>query len=184
MGLINVNALSGAISMNKNLGYYLFAIGVFVLLKFWFGTFENDKLTFLLKPTNAIIELVTGTSAEYSSESGFYYHNFNFVIDKSCSGYNFLLLCFLMLYFQIIRYVKRHKYKFLLSFGCFALAYVLTILINSSRILISVVFQNASFAALNIDPGIIHESIGVVTYLSFLLITYVVIEKILNKKYA
>jgi hypothetical protein len=54
LGLINVNALSGAISMNKNLGYYLFAIGVFVLLKFWFGTFENDKLTFLLKPTNAM----------------------------------------------------------------------------------------------------------------------------------
>ncbi len=170
--------------MNKNTPYYLIAIGLFVLLKFWIGTFENDKLIFLLKPTDKIFELVTGTHSEYNSESGFYYGKFNIVIDKSCSGYNFLLLCFVMLYFQIIKYAKQFKFKLLLLFGSLSIAYVLTILINSSRIIISVVFQNAKFDFLNLEPHIIHESIGVITYLSFLLITYFLTEKILNKKYA
>lgn len=171
-------------SMNKNTPYYLVAIAIFTLLKFWLGTFDNDKLVFLLKPTDKIFELATGVKSYYTTENGYYYDKFNIVIDKSCSGYNFLLLCFIMLYFQVIKYTEKAKYKLLLLPIGLSIAYVLTIFINSSRILISVVIQQATVDFLNFDPGIIHEAIGVVTYLSFLLITYLITEKILNKKYA
>ncbi len=170
--------------MTKNTPYYLIAIGLFVLLKFWIGTFDNDQLQFLLKPTDKVFGLVTGTHSDYNSESGYFYDKFNILIDKSCSGYNFLLLCFVMLYFQVIRFTKQIRFKLLLLPISLGFAYTLTILINSSRILISAVLQNAKFNFLTFEPHIIHESIGVVTYLSFLLITYFLTDKILNKKYA
>jgi exosortase K len=170
--------------MNKNIPYYLIAIGLFVLLKFWIGTFDNNQLIFLLIPTDKIFELVTGTQSEYNSEIGFFYDKLNIVIDKSCSGYNFLLLCFVMLYFQLVKYAKQFKFKLVLLFGSLSIAYFLTILINSSRIIISVVFQNVKFDFWDFEPHILHESIGVLTYLSFLLITYYSTEKILNKRYA
>lgn len=170
--------------MNKNIPYYLIAIGLFVLLKFWIGTFDNDQLQFLLRPTDMIFGLLTGSHSVYSSESGFFYEKFNILIDKSCSGYNFLLLCFIMLYFQIIKYEKQLKYKFLLLFVSLFIAYILTLLINSSRIIISVFIQNGKFDLFNFEPHIIHESIGVLTYLIFLVITYFLTNKILEKKYA
>lgn len=170
--------------MNKNTPYYLIAIGLFILLKFWMGTFDNDQLQFLLKPTDKVFGLVTGTHSDYSSDNGFFYYKFNILIDKSCSGYNFLLLCFVMLYFQIIRFANQPGFKLLLLVSCLGIAYILTILINSSRIIISVVQQNAKVDFLTLEPHIIHESIGVVTYLLFLLITYFLTDKILNKKYA
>jgi len=170
--------------MNKNTLYYLIAIGLFVLLKFWIGTFDNDQLQFLLKLTDKVFGLVTGIHSDYNSESGYFYDKFNILIDKSCSGYNFLLLCFVMLYFQVIRFSKQTRFKLLLLPVSLGFAYTLTILINSSRILISAVLQNAKFDFLTFEPHIIHESIGVVTYLSFLLITYFLTDKILYKKYA
>ncbi len=170
--------------MNKNTLYYLIAIGLFILLKIWIGTFDNDQLQFLLKPTDKVFGLVTGTISDYNSESGYFYDKLNVVIDNSCSGYNFLLLCFVMLYFQVVRFAKQIKFKLLLLPASLCFAYILTIFINSSRIIISVVIQNAKFDFLTLEPHIIHESIGVVTYLSFLLITYFLTDRILNKKYA
>lgn len=89
-----------------------------------------------------------------------------------------------MLYFQVIRFVKQIKFKLLLLPISLSITYILTILINSSRIIISIVLQNSKLYILNFKPHIIHEAIGVVTYLSFLLITYFLTEKILNKNYA
>lgn len=170
--------------MNKNITYHLIALGIFVLLKFWMGTFNNDQLTFLLKPTKYVFELVTGSQSVYSAESGYFYNAFNIVIDKSCSGYNFLLLCFVMLYFQMLKYAKQQKIKLLLLIASFIGAYLLTILINSSRIIISVLLQDSPIESVGVEPHIIHESIGVVTYLSFLLITYFLTDNLLKKKYA
>ena len=91
--------------MNKNTLYYLIAIGLFVLLKFWIGTFDNDQLQFLLKLTDKVFGLVTGIHSDYNSESGYFYDKFNILIDKSCSGYNFRITSYNVCYTKLLRYL-------------------------------------------------------------------------------
>jgi exosortase K len=172
------------ISLNKNIPYYFLVIGIFVLLKFWMGTFENEALAFLLRPTNEIIELLTGSHSVYEPELGYFYNDFNVVVDKSCSGYNFLLLCFVMTFIQVLRYLRRSIHKVLLLFTASAFAYVFTVLVNSARIVVTLFFQDLLVDLLNLSQNVVHESLGVITYLTFLLTIYLLIEKVLNNKYA
>ena len=169
---------------NANIFFYLGATALFILLKFWLGTFGNNQLFFLLGPTNKIVEFVSGTDAIYSPGSGFFYGSLNVVIDKSCSGYNFLLLCYLMLFYLGVRHMKKASSKWLVFPAAFISAYILTLFINASRILVSVVLQPRIMALTNLPPGILHESIGVLTNLFFLIAIYTLVEKILIRKYA
>lgn len=168
----------------RNNTYYLAAIALFILLKFWMGTFDNNQMIFLLGPVNQIFGFIAGSDSIYSATNGFYHEGFNIVIDKSCSGYNFLLLCFLLLYFLVVKYMKRESMKWMMLPGALGLAFILTVFINASRILISSAIQQKLLTYLELDSGIIHESIGVVTNLSFLIIIYLVVEKLLIRKYA
>jgi exosortase K len=172
------------VNLRNNLTYYLAAIIVFVLLKFYFSSADNDSLIFLLKPTDFLTGLVTGSNSVYISEIGFYYEKLNIIIDKSCSGYNFWLLSFLMLFFLTIKYFNNHFHKILVIPSCLLFAGIFTIFINTSRILITLIFQQH---IKNLLPDnfhfAVHESLGVITYLSFLIIIYLIAEKLLNKTF-
>jgi exosortase K len=170
--------------MKKNIPYYLIGIGFFILLKFWFGNGENDNLMFLLKPTDSLISTLTNSKSVYQVGNGFYHGKLNILIDKSCSGYNFFLLCFLMLLFLSLKYIKRNHHRILSIPVCFIGAYLLTIFVNTSRIYVSIILQNNAIDFLNIEQKIIHESIGIVTNLSFLIIIYLLVDNILINKYA
>ena len=139
---------------------------------------------FLLKPTDSLISILTNSESVYQVDNGFYHDKFNILIDKSCSGYNFFLLCFLMLLFLFLKYIKRNYNRILSFFLCLIGAYFFTIFVNTSRIYVSVILQNTTIDFFNVEQNIIHESIGVVTNLSFLIIIYLLVDNILIKKYA
>jgi exosortase K len=61
------------------------------------------------------------------------------------------------------------------------IAYMLTILVNTCRIYTVAIVQNYSIHWMAFDQAILHEAIGIVTHLSFLLISYYFIEKLLLK---
>ncbi len=170
--------------MNKNLPYYLLALSLFGLLKLWLGTFDNQELYFLLKPTDAIFSLVSGSKSVFTAQNGFFHERYQMVIEKSCSGYNFMLICFLMLYFLIIKFVKSRAFKVVWLLGALGISYVVTVFINSSRILVSVSLQDSIENLLHLDAALTHQSIGVLTNLTFLIIIYLLVEKIIIKKYA
>ena len=70
--------------MNRNIPYYLTAAGLFVLLKIGYTFVGNNDLTFLLKPTDKLVELLTGSRAVYTTENGYFHSALNIVIEKSC----------------------------------------------------------------------------------------------------
>ena len=169
--------------IHKNGIYYLIAIGLFILLKFWFASLENSDLLPLLQPTSALFGTMAGSAAVFSPEHGFYHAKFNILIDESCAGYNFMLMTFLMLYFLCIKYAQKPRSKLLLLPAGISAAYILTLFINASRILMAVLLQPAAESALQLNPAVAHETIGILTYFSFLLIIYTGVEKGLQKKY-
>lgn len=167
---------------NRNIPYYVIASGLFILLKFAFTLASNDDLAFLLKPTNQLVGLLTGTPSFYTVESGYYHKGLNVIIDKSCSGFNFWMLCFLVFTYVITRHCNQLLHKILSIPTALVGAYLLTIFANTSRIFVSVVVQNQTKAILSHQQHVVHEAIGIITNLSFLVVVYFFTEKLLTHR--
>jgi len=165
----------------KNTPYYLIAIGLFIFLKFCFKLADNDSLAFLLFPTDKFVGLLTSSKSVYFSDKGYYHERLNILIEKSCSGFNFMLLCFSMLSFLVLKYANKPLHKALIIPAVLVLAYILTIFVNASRIVASIIIQNQ---VVNFLPqrshSSLHESIGVTTNLLFLIFIYFLMKRILN----
>ena len=97
--------------INKNIPYYLVAVGLFILLKFGYTVADNNDLAFLLKPTNKLVGVLTGSHSVYLANNGYYYEKLNILIEKSCSGFNFWLLCFLLFTYLLIKYLDKPLHK-------------------------------------------------------------------------
>ena len=171
----------------KNIPYYLTAIGLFILLKLGYTMAGTDDLIFLLSLTDKIVELSTGSQSVFIQGSGYFHQQLNILIDKSCSGFNFWLLCFLMLTFLTLKYSDNKAGKVSAVVSSFIGAYVLTILVNSARICTLIIIQNQNFP-LTKHP-IVHESVGITTNLTFLILIYLSVERVLinrntNAKFA
>lgn len=168
---------------NKNIPYYLTTVGLFVLLKFWFTSADNNDLIFLLKPTDKLVGLLTGSHSVYLSDSGYYHEKLNILIEKSCSGFNFWVLCFLLFTYLALKYFDKPFHKIIIIPITLVSAYLLSILVNTARIFVSVVVQHQAGHFLPDRPHLIlHEAVGIVTNLTFLILAYYLIEKLLIYK--
>lgn len=167
---------------NKNIPYYFTAVGLFILLKFSFTLANNDSLIFLLKPTDKIISLLTGSQSVYHGENGYYHDKLNILIDKSCSGFNFWILTFLLFTYLALKYFDNFLYKALTIPTALIGAYLLTIFVNASRIYASIIVQNQTKNVLLKQQHLVHEAVGIFTNLSFLILAYYLIEKLLIQK--
>ena len=166
----------------KNIPYYVIAIGIFILFKFSFVYADTEDLKFLLKPTEKLIGLLTGTSSVYVLGKGYFYSHLNIVIDKSCAGFNFWVLSFLMLTFLGLQHYEGIVKK--LAVITFALmgTYLFTVFVNTSRIFASIVIHNKTSGILENQQHNIHEMIGIATNLTFLILLYFFTDKFLTKK--
>ncbi|WP_425567980.1 exosortase K [Postechiella marina] len=162
---------------SKNTVCHLFALTFFIGSKFAYSLANNNMISFLTKPTNAIISFITNNASSYSPKTGFYYSNLNIVIDKSCSGFNFWMLLFLLLFFSTLKFIKTYKNKLLLFLATLLISYLLTLFTNTSRILVSLfITQNTS-----LHYSWLHQAEGVFIYLSFLIVFYLSLNYLQNK---
>ncbi len=155
----------------ENILFYGLAAGIFLMLKFVYTALDNDSLHFLLYPTNKCIEITTNSKAIYASETGFFHQNLNILIEKSCSGFNFLLLCFLLCYFTNVAYFKTAFAKILFLPITLIISYLFTIFVNTARILSAIVIERIFPYSSKQFPWL-HEAEGVFIYLSFLIVFY------------
>lgn len=157
---------------------------VFILLKFGYTVADNDELTFLLKPTDKIVGHLTNSHSIYFSGKGYYHNGLNILIEKSCSGFNFMLICFCMLTFLFLKYADKATFKLLIIPTSLVLSYFLTIFVNASRIFVSIIIQKQANNFLPKRPHLIlHEIVGVITNLTFLILIYILLERFLTNKY-
>lgn len=175
--ILNVEKLK--VQANKNIPYYLTAVGLFILLKIAYTYADNDDIQYLLNPTDKLIGLLTGSRSVFLAEEGYYHLNLKILIDKSCSGFNFWILCFLIFAYLTIKYFDKTFHKILTIPISLAGAYLLTIFVNTSRIYASIVIQSQTKNILLSQQHLMHEAIGIITNLSFLVLAYYLIETIL-----
>jgi len=167
--------------MQKNIIYYLLAVIVFVILKMAFTWADNNDLAFLLGPTDNLVGLVTNSASHIIDDGSYYHKELNILIDKSCSGFSFLLMCFLMLSFMSIKAASERHYKILIIPFVLVLSYVIAIFVNSSRILFSVLINESSFPVVSGNYSWLHQAEGAFVYLFFLIVIYMSYEKLTSK---
>ena len=172
-----------ALKMIKNIPYYSVAILLFVALKFGYTFADSNDLAFLLKPTAKLVELLTGSHAVYLEDRGYYYEIPNIMIEKSCSGFHFWILCFLVFSYLGLKYFQKPLHKILTLPTAMLLGYLLTVFSNTSRIFASIMVRNSTIIFFPEKQYLLHEIVGIITNLSFLILAYYLIEKFLKHRY-
>lgn len=135
-----------------------------------------DSLRFMISPVDRVICLITDTNSVFESDIGYYNESLNIIINKSCSGFNFMLICFVMISVHFAKNIKKEDIRKWLLPGLLPISYIITIFVNSSRILLAI--QLTRFNVIKrLDIPWLHQGVGIFVYLSFLILIYMVVDK-------
>lgn len=168
-------------SKNKKWPFYLTVLVTFLILKYSFTLADNENLFFLLWPTNKIVIYFTSSPSQFINEKGYFFENLNIIIDKSCSGYNFWLILFLMISSLVPKYLKTNYSKLIVLPGLLLISYMITVFVNSSRIVFSILLQNLLPDNFENQYTWLHQTEGTFVYLLYLLIIYSGCDFVLKK---
>lgn len=143
---------------------------------------DLKSLDFILRPVSTLIYMITGAGYQYIESVGYTFQGLGINIGASCSGLNFLTMLFLMLVYSFIPRQRGINGK-LTAFVAFSvLAYCISIIANASRILLSALVLTRTPLAFAGQDQLVHMSIGVMVYFSYLLLAYTLSNSILQKK--
>ena len=151
-------------------------------LKRYYSTASANELRWILAPTTACVELVSGTSFEFESHAGYINADRSFLIASSCAGVNFLITAFLMLAARKL-FIDRSKqiaWRFIPAAA--GIAYAVTLLANTTRIAIALRLQRSPSDVGWLSATQIHRFEGIFVYFIFLLLLFVVSEKMSSEK--
>ncbi|MGB0932386.1 MAG: exosortase K, partial [Chitinophagales bacterium] len=124
--------------LTSNLPFYLLTIIGLLVLQSHAKNADNESLKWMLKPVSIGVSMVTDLSFSFNQELGYVAENNVFTIEKSCAGINFFSIALLTIVFSFLKEFSRPLYK-LLTFGNFIiLTFVITIIVNVCRIVVSV----------------------------------------------
>ncbi|HKQ92497.1 MAG TPA: exosortase K [Blastocatellia bacterium] len=158
-------------------------------LKLHYSTASADQLRWILAPTAALVEMVSGASFEFESRAGYISRERGFLIANSCAGVNFLIAAFLTLSMRKLLgdRSKGSAWGFLPIAAI--IAYLTTLVANTTRITIALLLRQSPaeigpvsgpvFGHLLgwMNPDQLHRFEGVFIYFGFLLLLFVVSEK-------
>ena len=151
-------------------------------LKRYYSTASANQLRWILAPTTACVELVSGTSFEFESYAGYISGDRSFLIATSCAGVNFLITAFLMLSGRKLLSDRSKDIAWGFIPASALIAYLVTLVANTARIAIALRLQRMPAEVSWLNPNQIHRFEGILIYFGFLLLLFVVSENMSSKK--
>jgi hypothetical protein len=186
-----------------------------LMLKLYYSTASPNQLRWILAPTTALVELITGRQFEFESHAGYLSSDRTYLIAASCAGVNFLITAFLMLALRKLwkdssvvppwapltndpknkntpphenEYKRgahgetplQTKWRFIPAAAL--LAYFATIVTNTVRISIALWLQRNPLEISWLTPNQLHRLEGIFVYFGFLLLLFVISEKMSSEK--
>ena len=146
-------------------------------LKSYYSTATPDELRWILAPTTALVEVLSGRSFEFESYTGYMSSDHRFVIAVPCAGANFLLTAFLMICLRRLwcdRF-QRVSWRFLPIAAL--LAYVATLIANTTRICVALEMQRRAVEVSWLTGNQLHRLEGIVIYFGFLLLLFMLLGR-------
>lgn len=151
-------------------------------LKFYYSTATADELRWILAPTTALVELLSGRHFNFESYAGYMSSDRTFVIAVPCAGVNFLITAFLML---ALRRLWRERFqavswRFLPVAA--VVAYCATIITNAVRIFVALELRAQAVEVNGLNGNQLHRLEGIVVYFGFLLVLFLLVERVESGK--
>jgi exosortase K len=132
-----------------------------------------DDLLWVLAPSAWVAKSLGGIDLAYEQGAGFITHTHHMVVGPSCAGVNFLVICFLCLYFSFAsRFANKAQWMLMAA----VLAFCGTIAANSLRIFVSAHLWDAEFYRAWLTQDGMHRAAGIAIYYASLLALYVAVE--------
>jgi len=146
-------------------------------LKSYYSTATAGELRWILAPTTAMVEMLSGRSFAFESYTGYMSSDHTFVIAVPCAGVNFLLTAFLMI---SLRRLWRERFqgvswRFLPISAL--IAYVTTLIANTTRICVALEMQRSAVDVSWLTGNQLHRVEGIVIYFGFLLLLFMLLER-------
>lgn len=159
--------------------FLVFCIGF--AFKWYFTKLDVEYSVWLLKPTTIWVEQITGFDFEFIQQEGYVCTQILpiTIIDKSCSGLNFWLMALLLGAFVLQKKVTdglRFFYCFMVVFG---LAWLITIIANTGRIVFSIKFL--PLLPSSIEYAQSHLLLGIFIYVTTLILYYLGLTYLITK---
>ena len=145
--------------------------------KLYYSTASVNQLRWILAPTTAAVELVSGTRFEFERHAGYISSDRSFVIAASCAGVNFLISSFLMLSLRRLWRGRAQDTCWRFIPWAALCAYGATLVANTVRISAALRLRAVSPEAGWLSPNHVHRLEGIFIYFGFLLLLFVVSEK-------
>jgi exosortase K len=154
--------------------FILLAIMIAFGLKHHYSRASVEDLNWILAPTVEFVELLSGITFEQEAYTGFISKTHRIIIAKSCAGVNFLIIAFCMLIFSRVQATKSVGAKILLFIKSIIIAYFLTIIVNTLRIILAIYLFNADIYGGWLTREMLHRIEGTAIYFIFLCFLYFV----------
>ncbi len=168
----------------RNAQFVVVLLGA-LTLKLYYSAASPNQLRWILAPTTVLVELVSGKPFEFESHAGYMSSDRTFLIAASCAGVNFLITSFLMLSLRKLwRDRSRNSsdnlaWRFIPIAALFA--YLATLVANTVRISSALRLQRIPLEVSWLNPNQLHRFEGIFIYFGFLLLLFIVTEKMSSK---
>jgi exosortase K len=164
----------------QNFMFLLLAVVLAVGLKQHYSEASSEDLAWILRPTAALVEQISGIPFAEEAHMGFVNYSRRITIAPACAGVNFFIIAFSMAAFCGLSHIQVRRLKWLWLAGALVGAYSLTIFVNAVRILVSIYSYEADIHAGWLTPERLHRLEGVIIYFFFLCLFYRIITVVIQ----
>lgn len=145
-------------------------------LKTYFSRANAAELSWMLKPTAALVSVVTGISFHMEPELGVVNSGHTLIIAPGCAGGNFMVIALLLVTWTGISRTQTIRQKTAWLLLSPVLAYGATIAVNSIRVILSIYLYRAPIYSAHVTEEGIHRLAGVIIYVSGLYLLHSLIH--------
>ncbi|MBC8756001.1 exosortase K [Kordia sp. YSTF-M3] len=154
--------------MNKTYQKIGFILGLILCLKALYSVATVNALKWFMYPMIPFVEVFTKTSFEWIDAIGFS-SPIGIVIEKSCAGGNFFIICVAFLCFKLCTFQSIRNTILRVTFLGIC-SYLIMILANTTRIISAMKLAEWEWTNQFIDPKDAHLALGSILYIFILLI--------------
>ncbi len=141
-------------------------------LKYHYSRANADDLVWILGPTSGLVEVLSGIPFEKEIGAGYINREYRMIIAPACAGVNFLIAAFCVTICSFIHKIGCYPLKYVwIAISCVS-AYLVTLIANASRILLTMLVYQSGFAVYWLTSDQLHRLEGIVVYVCFLCVYY------------
>lgn len=161
---------------------YLSTVVIMWMLKQHYSSASAEQLRWVLHPVAGLAAWLGGSDYAWEAGIGYVRSDHRFTIAPACAGLNFMLMTFGLTVSAFLHQCRSNAGRIAFTTGALAGAYLLTLLVNALRIVLSVKLYELEIAWGWLPPERLHRLAGVAVYFSALGLYYGALKRIITRK--